>query len=75
MLALKAELAEPAVDATIALSDDPALGSYQASAVAPLGPADQQELLAAPGPSARLSRLTELLAEEETFLRARLRME
>ncbi len=50
VLALKAELAEPAVDATIELTEDPALGSFQASAVAPLGPADQQRLLAAPGP-------------------------
>jgi Lon protease-like protein len=75
VLALKAELVEPAVDATIALSDDPALGSYQASAVAPLGPADQQELLAAPDPSSRLSRLTELLSEEEMFLRARMHMQ
>jgi ATP-dependent Lon protease len=75
VLALKAELAEPAVDATIGLSDDPALGSYQVSAVAPLGPADQQELLTAPDPSARLSRLIELLGEEEMFLRTRLHMQ
>jgi uncharacterized protein len=75
VLALKAELVEPAVDATIGLSGDPALGSYQASAVAPLGPADHQELLTAPDPRARLSRLTELLDEEETFLRARLHMQ
>ena len=74
MLALKAELAEPAVDATIELADDPALGSFQASAVAPLGPADQQRLLAAPGPNERLIRLTELLTEETTYLRARLTM-
>lgn len=75
VLALKAELAEPAVDATIDLSDDPALGSFQASAVAPLGPVDQQQLLTAPDSSARLARLTELLGEEEMFLRARLRLE
>ncbi|HEX2381080.1 MAG TPA: LON peptidase substrate-binding domain-containing protein [Acidimicrobiales bacterium] len=75
VLALKSELVEPAVDATIALSDDPALGSYQAAAVAPLGPADQQELLTVPGPGERLLRLGDLLSEEETFLRARLRME
>jgi hypothetical protein len=74
VLALKAELAEPAVDATIELTQDPALGSFQASAVAPLGPADQQQLLAAPGPNARLVRLTELLTEETTYLRARLTM-
>jgi len=75
VLALKAELTEPAVDATIGLTDDPALGSYQVSAVAPVGPADQQELLTAPDPSARLSRLTDLLTEEEMFLRTRLRLE
>ena len=74
VLALKAELAEPAVDATIELTEDPALGSFQASAVAPLGPADQQRLLAAPGPNERLIRLTELLTEETTYLRARLTM-
>src|SRR4051794_7636844 len=33
VLALKAELAEPAADATIELSDDPVLGSFQAAAV------------------------------------------
>jgi uncharacterized protein len=75
VLALKAELAEPAVDATIELSDDPALGSYQASAVAPLGPVDHQQLLMAPDPNARLAQLTVLLVEEEEFLRARLQME
>lgn len=74
VLALKAELAEPAVEATIELTDDPVLGSYQASAVAPLGPVDQQRLLADPGPSARLARLATLLDDEESFLRARLRM-
>jgi hypothetical protein len=75
VLALKAELAEPAPAATIDLSEEPELGSYQVSAVAPLGPADQQQLLCAPGAEARLSRLSELLTEEEMFLRARLRME
>jgi hypothetical protein len=40
-----------------------------------LGPADHQQLLAAPDPSVRLSRLTEQLDEEEMFLRARMRME
>jgi Lon protease-like protein len=75
VLALKAELAEPAVDATIELTDDPALGSYQASAVAPLGPVDHQQLLTAPDANTRLARLTELLADEEMFLRARLQME
>lgn len=72
VLALKTELDEPAVDATIELSDDPTLGSYQVAAVAPFGPADQQTLLACAGPDARLARLDALLTEEEEFLRARL---
>jgi len=74
VLALKAELAEPAADATIELSDDPELGSFQASAVAPLGPADQQRLLAAAGADERLDVLELLLSEESDYLAARLKM-
>jgi Lon protease-like protein len=74
VLALKAELAEPAVDATIELSDDPALGSFQAAAVAPIGPADQQRLLLATGPDERLKMLETLLIEESEYLAARLQM-
>jgi Lon protease-like protein len=74
VLGLKAELAEPAVDATIELSDDPALGSLQACAVAPLGPADQQRLLEAEGPAERLRLLEMLLTEESEYLAARLQM-
>ncbi len=48
VLALKAELREMAAPATIELSPDPVLAGYQAAAVAPLGPADQQALLEAP---------------------------
>jgi Lon protease-like protein len=72
VLALKAELAEPAVSATIELSDDPSLGSFQVAAVAPMGPADQQRLLVADGPDARLELLHTLLVEESEFLTARL---
>jgi len=75
VLGLKAELAEPAVDATIELSDDPVLGSFQASAVAPIGPADQQKLLLADGPFERLALLESLLTEESDYLAARLGME
>ncbi|HEY2812223.1 MAG TPA: LON peptidase substrate-binding domain-containing protein [Acidimicrobiales bacterium] len=75
VLALKAELGDPSAEATIELSDDPVLGSYQACAVAPLGPADQQKLLLAAGPEERLQRLCQLLSEEEQYLRARLSME
>jgi len=74
VLALKAELAEPAADATIELSDDPALGSFQVAAVAPIGPADQQRLLVAEGPDQRLQLLEVLLAEESDYLAARLQL-
>lgn len=74
VLALKAELAEPAVDATIELSDDPALGSFQVAAVAPIGPADQQRVLGAEGPDERLVLLETLLDEESDYLAARLQM-
>jgi Lon protease-like protein len=74
VLALKAELAEPAVDATIELTGDPGLGSFQVAAVAPIGPADQQRLLEAEGPDERLRRLDMLLTEESDYLAARLQM-
>jgi Lon protease-like protein len=74
VLALKSELAEPAADATIELSDDPGLGSFQVSAVAPIGPADQQRLLIAQGADERLRLLHDLLGEEAEYLVARLQM-
>src|SRR5438067_7128286 len=74
VLALKAELAQPAVDATIELSEDPVLGSFHVAAVAPLGPADQQRILLAEGPDERLQLLEVLLAEESDYLAARLQM-
>ncbi len=74
MLALKSELAEPAVDATIELTDEPSLGSFQVAAVAPIGPADQQRLLVAEGPHERLRLLDTLLTEESDYLAARLQM-
>jgi Lon protease-like protein len=74
VLALKAELAEPAADATIELSDDPGLGSFQVAAVAPIGPADQQRVLGADSPDQRLQLLEVLLAEESDYLAARLQL-
>ena len=72
VLALRAELGEPGppLDATVA--DDPVLGSYHASALAPLGPDDQYRLLAAPGPGQRRRLLAELLSDAEAVLRYRL---
>ncbi|HSL57736.1 MAG TPA: hypothetical protein VK866_07835, partial [Acidimicrobiales bacterium] len=71
-LALAAELDDVTAPSTIELTDDPVLGSYQVVAVAPLGPADRQRLLAVPGAGARLALAGELLADEITVLGARL---
>ncbi|HET8647580.1 MAG TPA: ATP-dependent protease, partial [Vicinamibacteria bacterium] len=54
------------------LADDPALAGFQAVAVAPLGPADRQALLAAPSVAARTRLLRELLAGSVELLEARL---
>lgn len=74
VLATAAELGLPAAPATIELSDDPTLASYQATAVAPFGPADMHRLLLEPGPSARLAALGQMLDEEAGFLDQRLAM-
>ena len=74
VLGLASELGEAAVPATVELVDDPALGSFQAAAVAPLGPADQHELLRTVGVDERLARLLELLGDAAELLEARLRM-
>jgi uncharacterized protein len=75
VLAGHAELGDPATPATVELSDDPVLASYQAAAVAPLGPSDQQALLAAPSVGDRVARLDRLLADEEEFLARRMALE
>jgi len=48
------------------------LAGHQMSAVAPLGSLDQQALLGAATPEARLDRLAELLDEVDQVLRMRL---
>ncbi|HEX9991898.1 MAG TPA: LON peptidase substrate-binding domain-containing protein [Acidimicrobiales bacterium] len=73
VLALAAELGRPAAPATVELSPDPALATFQAAAVAPVGPADRQRLLAAPGPSERLDLLAAQLVEQAEVLTAQLR--
>ncbi|MGZ4716888.1 MAG: LON peptidase substrate-binding domain-containing protein [Acidimicrobiales bacterium] len=75
VLATRSELGEPTAPATIELTDDPVLASYQASAVAPIGPADQQRLLEQPDAAARVGELGRLLAEEAAFLTQRLALE
>jgi Lon protease-like protein len=74
-LALHSELGDAAAPATIELSDDPVLASYQLAAVGPFGPADRQELLEAPDASARLERLHALTIEDLDYLRLRLDMD
>jgi Lon protease-like protein len=69
--ALRAELGETApapVDLT--LSEDPIAASYQAVALAPLGPADRQDLLSARSPAARTQGLREALPPAIAMLEA-----
>jgi Lon protease-like protein len=69
--ALRAELGDVgALPADLTLADDPVAASYQAVALAPLGPADRQELLAAPSPAARVQALREALPDAITVLEA-----
>jgi Lon protease-like protein len=72
VLALAAEAGDATAPATIDLSPDPVLAGHQMSAVAPLGSLDQQALLGAATPEARLDRLVELLDEVDQVLRMRL---
>ena len=51
--ALRREMGEPAPPLDLELADDPVVAGYQATVVAPLGPADRQALLAAPTVPAR----------------------
>jgi Lon protease-like protein len=74
-LALHAELGDAAAPATVELSDDPVLATYQLAAVGPFGPADRQELLEAPDAAARLERLHALTVENLDYLRMRLDMD
>ena len=72
VLGLAAELGEASVPTTVELADDPALGSYQAAAVAPIGPADQFQVLCTVGADDRLALLDTLLADAAELLEARL---
>ena len=70
--ALGAELGDPSPPVDLALSDDPLVAGYQATAVAPLGSADRQALLAAASPGDRLEHLRRLLVDAVEVLDARL---
>ncbi len=71
-LALAAEAGDRTAPVTIELSDDPVLAGHQAATVAPLGPLDQQRLLAATTPEGRLSDLAGCLEEAIEVLGLRL---
>jgi Lon protease-like protein len=60
-LALATELGISQVPLTAEFTDDPPLGSYQLSALAPLSPPDRHRLLGAPGPLERLDALIDQL--------------
>ncbi|MGQ0803211.1 MAG: LON peptidase substrate-binding domain-containing protein [Actinomycetota bacterium] len=72
VLALRAELGDPAPSADVQLDEDVARASFEAAAVAPLGPLDAQRVLELESPSARLEALEGLLSEEARFLELRL---
>lgn len=75
VLARAAEMGMVVAPATQALSEDPVLASYQAVALSPCGPADQQRLLEAPTALERVRSLDVLLAEEETALSQQLALQ
>ena len=72
MLALRLELGEPGPGVDVALAADPVRGSFEACALAALGPLDAQQLLETDDTVERLTRLGALLAEETTILELRL---
>jgi len=69
---LRAELGEPGGIVEVELDHDPLRASFEAAALAPLGPLDAQRLLELDDAGARLASLETLLAEEATILELRL---
>lgn len=72
-LALAARLGD--VDSDLSdseISDDPLVATYHLASLAPIGPADRYQLLAASGPMARLDVLDEVLDDVEAMLKFRL---
>lgn len=71
MLALKAELGEAAEDPTVELSPDPAVATWHAVRLAPLGPLDAQRVLGTDGAAERLEMVLAFLEEEAVVLAQR----
>jgi Lon protease-like protein len=74
VLGLAAELGVATVAATTELAADPALGTFQAAAAIPIGPADEHRVLAASGVDERLDLLDAMVADQGELLEARLRL-
>ena len=74
VLALAAEVGEPALASTIEFSEDPRTGSLQLCAAVPVGPFDRQRLLAASGADERLDLLDLYLADTRSDYEARIAM-
>jgi uncharacterized protein len=72
VLALRGELGEPTGGLDMALDDDPVRASFEASALALLGPLDAQGLLEVDDATVRLTRLVAILTEEAAVLEFRL---
>ncbi len=72
MNALAAELGDGHAEISAEISADPVVASYHLAALAPLGPADQQRLLAAPGTRRRLELLGQALDDAEALQQFRL---
>ena len=73
MLALSAELGDRATPVEAATLDaDPVRASYEAAAMSPLGPFDQQQLLELDDPLVRLTALDALLTDAAELLELRL---
>ena len=72
VLAQKAELGEGAGAGPAELSPDPAVATWQAVGLVPLGPLDAQRVLGTDGVVDRLDLVLGLLAEEESVLAQRL---
>lgn len=70
--ALQAELGEPGAPLDFELANDPAIASYQACALSPIGPLDAQKLLVMDDPTSRLWELTEMLHEHISSLELQL---
>ena len=73
VLAMSAELGERAVPVGAAqLDDDPLRASFEAAAIAPIGPLDAQRLLELDDPRQRFDQLEEMLVDAAEVLQLRL---